>query len=490
MGNVNINNQEDPYKIIDDIFSSKGWRRESKHQYYQGGKVLANSWVHPKFKDLYISIIHRPENLGEYELRMTGKMIGKFNSDKEAALAAIKEMHQIQTGRRLPPRVFTEKKVQHLNEFERKAKEKYRKDEFNPYNPSNVQKPPKINPQAAKEIEQGANWSLSQKLDFYKQNLKQAFGMDNTNKTEANPNLIITKRGNVMDNNDLSNLLLNAKILLKAMEDEKNHELIKSALEKVCPVPPQKLFREKFLNRNKINKDEKNPDKEADARLGEEVEDAVERHFKENKEAEQKEGHKLMAKNEDLVKMISFGNFIFHPQLFDKNPQLAEEAVNKGDAEVRKKIASHPQLFTHAPHLAEKLANDKDPSVREALKKHPDLHNHPYIVEKLGVTATNKNEKDVFEQFVKIADSLLKSQHKQKIEKCGQKCDKKIEKKDKSGRTKHDRCVEHVKENSPDVDNPHAVCVSRGVYPEKWSKAEIKEALKEDYKPKFYKPKK
>jgi len=38
--------------------------------------------------------------------------------------------------------------------------------------------------------------------------------------------------------------------------------------------------------------------------------------------------------------------------------------------------------------------------------------------------------------------------------------------------TKHDRCVEHVKENSPDVSNPHAVCVSEGVKPSKWKKSE------------------
>jgi hypothetical protein len=40
--------------------------------------------------------------------------------------------------------------------------------------------------------------------------------------------------------------------------------------------------------------------------------------------------------------------------------------------------------------------------------------------------------------------------------------------------TKHDRCVEHVKENSPEVTNPHAVCVAQGVYPEKWKKSMTK----------------
>lgn len=40
------------------------------------------------------------------------------------------------------------------------------------------------------------------------------------------------------------------------------------------------------------------------------------------------------------------------------------------------------------------------------------------------------------------------------------------------GETKHDRCVEHVKENSPEVKNPHAVCVAEGVKPSKWNKSE------------------
>lgn len=38
--------------------------------------------------------------------------------------------------------------------------------------------------------------------------------------------------------------------------------------------------------------------------------------------------------------------------------------------------------------------------------------------------------------------------------------------------SKHDRCVEHVKENSPEVKNPHAVCVAQGVKPASWSKSE------------------
>jgi len=48
-----------------------------------------------------------------------------------------------------------------------------------------------------------------------------------------------------------------------------------------------------------------NPDKEADAKLGEKVEHDVEDHFKENKEAEAKEGHKLMVKPDEKMPMKS-----------------------------------------------------------------------------------------------------------------------------------------------------------------------------------------
>lgn len=46
--------------------------------------------------------------------------------------------------------------------------------------------------------------------------------------------------------------------------------------------------------------------------------------------------------------------------------------------------------------------------------------------------------------------------------------------------TKFDRCVEHVKEQSPKVKSPEAVCVSQGVKPEKWNKNEALEKAKVD----------
>ncbi len=44
--------------------------------------------------------------------------------------------------------------------------------------------------------------------------------------------------------------------------------------------------------------------------------------------------------------------------------------------------------------------------------------------------------------------------------------------KSEGSKSKHDSCVEHVKENSPEVKNPHAVCVAEGIEPAKWEKSE------------------
>ncbi len=45
----------------------------------------------------------------------------------------------------------------------------------------------------------------------------------------------------------------------------------------------------------------------------------------------------------------------------------------------------------------------------------------------------------------------------------------------KGSKTKHDRCVEGVKESNSGVDNPHAVCVSQGVKPSNWKKSKNEE---------------
>ena len=53
----------------------------------------------------------------------------------------------------------------------------------------------------------------------------------------------------------------------------------------------------------------------------------------------------------------------------------------------------------------------------------------------------------------------------------------------KAEKSKHDRCVEQVKEKSPEVKSPHAVCVSAGVVPEKWHKSEMEKAAPQNMSP-------
>lgn len=123
-----------------------------------------------------------------------------------------------------------------------------------------------------------------------------------------------------------------------------------------------------------------NPDKEADAELGEKIEHDVEQHMKENRSAERAEGHE-MAKH-------------------GLSPAQIKAKMKKG----------------------------------ESMEKHG------------------------------LSPEQIKAKMK-KCEGCGE-----IYKAE--GESKHDRCVRHVKENSPGVDNPHAVCVAEGVRPAAWGKSE------------------
>lgn len=84
--------------------------------------------------------------------------------------------------------------------------------------------------------------------------------------------------------------------------------------DKADPVIPLKEQREdnvkklKSMPKANLPKSEKNPDEKEDAELGEQVEQAVEDHMLENKDAEEKEGHKIMKKSvldtaKELLKM-------------------------------------------------------------------------------------------------------------------------------------------------------------------------------------------
>lgn len=106
----------------------------------------------------------------------------------------------------------------------------------------------------------------------------------------------------------------------------------------------------------KLGKGE-NPDKEEDAKLGEKVENDVEEHFKQNKEAEAKEGHELMVKPENksesaviprLVVSAKLSKFCEHMHSKRKNAEAqSSEAVGneaQGAPAPRSTEAGQPEM--------------------------------------------------------------------------------------------------------------------------------------------------
>jgi hypothetical protein len=73
----------------------------------------------------------------------------------------------------------------------------------------------------------------------------------------------------------------------------------------------------------KLGKNE-NPDEKADAQLGEKVEHDVEEHMMENKDAEQKEGHKIMDKPEDKKSEQMEGDKAFIPARLIASAKLSK----------------------------------------------------------------------------------------------------------------------------------------------------------------------
>jgi hypothetical protein len=79
-----------------------------------------------------------------------------------------------------------------------------------------------------------------------------------------------------------------------------------------------------------------NPDKEADAKLGEKVEHDVERHMIENKDAEQKEGHKIMKdEKKNYPKDLASKNIEAHMKHKEEHPGGAKQAEAIGIEQAR-----------------------------------------------------------------------------------------------------------------------------------------------------------
>jgi len=107
----------------------------------------------------------------------------------------------------------------------------------------------------------------------------------------------------------------------------------------------------------------KNPDKKADAELGEKVEHLVENHMVENKAAEKQEGHKIMKSDE--AKPAEASDKAFEPKpghAKEGDPRLAEqkapEANPKENAEGNNPMwgtaPGHKKLGLWCAHIAAK----------------------------------------------------------------------------------------------------------------------------------------
>lgn len=152
--------------------------------------------------------------------------------------------------------------------------------------------------------------------------------------------------------------------------------------------------------------------------------------------------------------------------VLEKVKQMARERLEKNSKakeEILEKAA--PQSQSAAEMAGLKIPHQKIPKAQEKLiPKQKDL-GHPKAPEHKGdfnhsnIPAAKKDlghpKISSFDQ--KPLGKFMDHKNKKRLEKA-------------EGESKHDRCARKVKEKSPDVKDPHAVCVAAGVRPEKWKK--------------------
>lgn len=97
-----------------------------------------------------------------------------------------------------------------------------------------------------------------------------------------------------------------------------------------------------------------NPDKDADAELGEKVENDVEQHMEENKEAEQQEGHKMAKDGKSYPQNLASKNIEAHMKHKERHPGGAKQAeaigieqARHGEHEMDKHSLSADQIKGH-----------------------------------------------------------------------------------------------------------------------------------------------
>lgn len=138
-------------------------------------------------------------------------------------------------------------------------------------------------------------------------------------------------------------------------------------------------------------KEKKNPDEKADADLGEEVEHAVERHFEENADAEEKEGHKLKIEksqkdgNKFGNKAEAFRTEVMHS---------ARQPATVTDMKTGAKTLSTPKDQIKAK--ADKAASNKAKFEAEAAERRSKMRSE-------GVLKGEDNDLDKATEEIKIA---------------------------------------------------------------------------------------
>jgi len=157
-----------------------------------------------------------------------------------------------------------------------------------------------------------------------------------------------------------------------------------------------------------------NPDKQADAELGEKVEHDVEEHFKENADAEAKEGHDLMAKPEDkmegqtehaviprLIGSAKLSKFMEHMHSKRKNAQAqsAQAVGHDGPAAppARSTQAGQPEMKSETGHekgVHVKTQNSaKGSEAGNQVKTWPQVGKYPAIEAHAVKTAKDEHKK-------------------------------------------------------------------------------------------------
>lgn len=204
----------------------------------------------------------------------------------------------------------------------------------------------------------------------------------------------------------------------------------------------------------------------------------------EEPEEQENESEDMMGDNHEYVKMTQHAGgkqFWYRDPLTGKiieKPNAPEGHSDFDNSQVLNDLLSKiegieqqlQQILGEEPE-SENMTNNEDQNLEQKeeelgvdLDSDNEVGESPEHQEKVLGKQKDKEEEQPEPDLNKFKKSLK--------EKYPNLSDKKIEEVIKKAKTKHDRCVEGVEEQSPEVENPHAVCVSQGILPEEPGKKE------------------